>query len=156
MMRRTTGLTATRGLSITKSAMRTPLKIRTAPALAGFLLLSLAACNSQPTNIVSGSQEDDMQNQLAAAKPVELPPSIASTKTYRCKDNSVLTVDFYSDGKSVGIHPKPDTRATVAKADAAGQPMKTADGSYTVSGKSSDASIDVTMPGKDKQSCDSE
>ena len=136
--------------------MRTPLTLRAAPVLAGFLLLlSLAGCNSQPTNI-GADDPDDMKNQLATAKPVELPPSISTTKTYRCKDNSVLTVDFYSDGKSVGIHPKPDTRATVAKADAAGQPMKTADGSYTVSGTASASSIDVTMPGKDKQTCDSE
>ena len=99
---------------------------------------------------------DDMKAQLAAAKPVELPPSIVSTKAFRCKDNSVITLDFYSNGKSVGVHPKPGTRATVAKADAAGQPMKTADGAYTVSGAINDKSVDITMPGKDKQTCDSD
>ncbi len=141
-------------LAISWLTMRTPNKLRTAPAIAGLILLSLAGCNNQPTNI-GADDSDDMKTQLAAAKPVELPPSISSAKTFRCKDNSVMTLDFYSDGKSVGVHPKPGTRATVAKADAAGEPMKTADGAYTVSGAANDKSVDITMPGKEKQSCDS-
>ena len=135
--------------------MRTPSRMRAATALAIMPLLALAACNSKPTAI-HPDDDDDMKTAVANAAPVELPPSIAATKTFRCKDNSVITLDFYSDGKSVGVHPKPDTRATVAKAAAAGQPMTTADGAYTVSGTATAASVDITMPGKDKQACDSE
>ena len=47
-----------------------------------------------------------MQKQLAVAKPVTLPPSIAATKSLRCADNSVVFVDFYSDG-SVLLVPTP-------------------------------------------------
>ncbi|WP_454885024.1 hypothetical protein [Sphingomonas oryzagri] len=136
--------------------MRTPSRTRAFTALALLPFLALAACNSKPTVIQAQDDSDDMKTAVANAAPVELPPSIAATKTFRCKDNSVITLDFYSDGKSVGVHPKPNTRATVAKADAAGQPMKTADGAYTVSGTATAASVDITMPGKDKQACDSE
>ena len=134
--------------------MRTPFRpLRAAPALTGLLFLALAACNSQPENIVVGPQ-DDMKDQLAHAKPVELPPSIAATKTFRCKDNGVVYVDFYSDGKSAGLHTKKDGPPTMLKAPAAGQPM-VADGGYAVTGTATASTISVTLPGKDKQDCDS-
>lgn len=134
--------------------MRTPLTLRAAPVLAGFLLLSLAGCNNQPTNI-GQDDTDDMQNQLAAAKPVALPPSIAATKSLRCADNSVVFVDFYSDGKSAGIHLKKDSPPTIVKADTPGKPM-TADGGYAVDGSQTASSVKVTLPGKPAQSCDTE
>lgn len=136
--------------------MRTPSRTRAFKALALLPFLALAACNSKPTVIQAQDDSDDMKTAVANAAPVTLPPSISSSKTYRCKDDSIVTLDFYSDGKSVGVHPKPDTRAVVAKADAAGQPMVTADGAYTVSGTATATSVDITMPGKGKQACDSE
>ncbi len=134
--------------------MRTPLTLRAAPVLAGFLLLSLSACNNQPTNI-GADDTDDMKNQLATAKPVELPPSIAATKSLRCADNSVVFVDYYSDGKSAGIHLKKDSPPTIVKADAAGKPM-TGDGGYALDGTATGTSAKVTLPGKPEQSCDTE
>lgn len=61
---------------------------------------ALAACNTQPENIVAGEQPDPMAEELAKAAPVELPPSIAASKTYRCKDNSLIYIDWYSDGSA--------------------------------------------------------
>jgi len=134
--------------------MRTSFRpLRTAPVLSGLLFLALAACNSQPENIVVGPQ-DDMKDQLAHAKPVELPPSIQATKTFRCKDNSVAYVDFYSDGKSAGLHLKKDSAPTVLKAPAAGEPM-VADGGYALSGSATASTVSLTLPGKPKQDCDS-
>jgi len=134
--------------------MQTPIRsLRAAPVLSGLLFFALAACNSQPENIVVGPQ-DDMKDQLAHAKPVELPPSISTTKTFRCKDNSVVYVDFYSDGKSVGLHQKKDTLAKILKAPAAGQPM-VADGGYAITGSAATPSLTVTVPGKAAQECDS-
>ena len=60
--------------------------------------LALAACNNE--TIVAGEQPDPMKDELAKAAPVELPPAIAASKTYRCKDNSLLYVDWYSDGSA--------------------------------------------------------
>src|SRR5687768_2013085 len=57
--------------------------------------LALAACNNEPE--VIGERADPMKDQLANAAPVELPPAIAASKTYRCKDNSVVRVDWLSD-----------------------------------------------------------
>ncbi len=43
--------------------------------------LALAAC--EPETIDGNERPDPMADQLANAAPVELPPAIASSKTYR-------------------------------------------------------------------------
>lgn len=132
--------------------MRTPL-LRAAPVVSGLLFLLTAACNSEPQNIVVGPP-DDMKDALAKAKPVELPPSVAASKTFRCKDNSVVYIDFMSDKKTANLRTKKGGTPTHLVAPEAGKPM-VADGGYEVSGGASDASATVTVPGKGKQQCDS-
>ena len=61
---------------------------------------SLAACNSESHTITANQAPDPMAEELANAAPVELPPAIAATNTYRCKDNSLLYIDWYSDGSA--------------------------------------------------------
>ncbi len=56
---------------------------------------ALAGCNQSDGNL---SADDAQANAANAAAPVVLPPSIAASKTYRCRDNSLLYVDWYSDG----------------------------------------------------------
>jgi hypothetical protein len=57
---------------------------------------ALAGCNKQDHTIVAGP---DMGNTSAEANgPVALPPSIQSSKAYRCKDNKLVYVDWMSDG----------------------------------------------------------
>ena len=41
-----------------------------------------------------------MANAVANAGSVTLPPAIAASKTYRCKDNSLVYVDWLSDGSA--------------------------------------------------------
>lgn len=125
---------------------------RPLPLLAGALLLTLGACNSQPENIVVGPP-DDMKEQLANAKPVELPPAMLASKSYRCGDNSVAYVDWYADNKSAGIHKKKGDAPTIVKAPEAGKEM-TADGGYALTGSDKGGSITITVPGKGKQTCD--
>ena len=61
---------------------------------------ALAACNPNPTTVVANEAPDPMAAELANAAPVELPPAIAASKTYRCKDNSLLYVEWLSDGSA--------------------------------------------------------
>ena len=56
---------------------------------------ALAGCNKQDHTIVTGGPPED---NLAANGPVALPPSIASSKSYRCKDNKLVYIDWMSDG----------------------------------------------------------
>jgi hypothetical protein len=67
---------------------RTPLLITLAAAAA------LAGCDKTNHTITGDSPGDN----LAANAPVALPPSIASSKSYRCKDNHLVYIDWMSDG----------------------------------------------------------
>ena len=69
---------------------RTTLLITLAAAAA------LAGCNKEDHTIVAGPPSDDMN--ASANGPVALPPSIESSKAYRCKDNKLVYVDWMSDG----------------------------------------------------------
>ncbi|HUP67233.1 MAG TPA: hypothetical protein VM145_03350 [Sphingomicrobium sp.] len=57
---------------------------------------ALAGCNKSDHTIVAGPDTGD--NATAANEPVALPPSISSSKAYRCKDNNLVYVDWMSDG----------------------------------------------------------
>ena len=71
---------------------RTPLLITLAAAAA------LAGCNSKDHTIVAGGPQVDDAN--VSNEPVALPPSVAASKTYRCKDNSLIYIDWLSDGSA--------------------------------------------------------
>ena len=58
---------------------------------------ALAGCNSEDHTIVGGPGSDESPAN-ADAMAVELPPAIAASKTYRCKDNSLTYIDWLSDG----------------------------------------------------------
>jgi hypothetical protein len=72
---------------------RTPMLIMLVAAAA------LAGCNKENHTIVTGGPAEDDTNTVSNA-PVALPPSIQATKTYRCADNSVVIVDWMSDGSA--------------------------------------------------------
>jgi hypothetical protein len=58
--------------------------------------LLAAGCNKEDHTIV---QQDpaDQGPPVAKLDPSQLPPSIKASKTYRCKDNSLLYIDWMSD-----------------------------------------------------------
>jgi hypothetical protein len=58
---------------------------------------ALAGCNSKDHTIVAGPDEGEGNNVVATA-PAALPPSISSSKSYRCADNKLVYVDWMSDG----------------------------------------------------------
>lgn len=131
--------------------MRISSRPRTAAATAVALLLSLSACDNS-SHTISGDDADDQKEAVAHAKPVELPPSIQASKSYRCKDNSVVFIDWFSGDKQAGVKTKKDGTETMLKADAPGT-EKTAEGGYALTGTAAAPSIDLTLPGKGKQSC---
>ena len=60
---------------------------------------ALAGCNKEDHTIVAGPDVNDPQaNVVANLDNVQLPPSIQASKTYRCKDNSLVYIDWLSDG----------------------------------------------------------
>jgi len=55
---------------------------------------ALAGCNKESHTITGDSPDDN----IAANAPVALPPSITGSKSYRCKDNKLIYIDWMSDG----------------------------------------------------------
>jgi len=70
---------------------RTPFIVTLAVAAA------LAGCNKEDHTIVAGGPVED-NSTVATNGPVALPPSIQSSKAYRCKDNKLVYIDWLSDG----------------------------------------------------------
>jgi hypothetical protein len=76
---------------------RTPLLLALAAAAA------LAGCNKDNSHTIVAGPDSDAGNQAPAdvnLANVQLPPSITASKIYRCKDNSVIYVDWLSDGSA--------------------------------------------------------
>ena len=98
---------------------RTPLLLALVAAAA------LAGCNGEDHNIVVGPGGDD--GSTANVANVELPPSIVASHVYRCRDNSLVYVDWLSNDTA---RIKPD-RNGVGSAVTKGE-----DGTYTAEGQS--------------------
>ena len=112
--------------------------------------LSLAACGQSEPEVIEANP-DPQAEALKNAPQVELPPAIVASRSYRCKDNSLVYIDFMSNNtalvrKAKGAEPP---LATVT-AETAGGEYKSADG-FTVSGNSEQ--ITYTSPKGGSQSC---
>jgi hypothetical protein len=118
--------------------------ILTAAFAAAFLALS--GCSNEPE--IVDTNPDPQAAELAAAAKVELPPAIQASRTYRCKDNSLVYIDFYTNNTALVRKEKGGEAATLT-APAAGQAY-VAEG-YSVSG--SGPQIDYSAPGQSGQSC---
>ena len=77
---------------------RTPLLLALAATAA------LAGCGNKNDHTIVVGPDGIEENNSAAAEEnlanVQLPPSISASKIYRCKDNSVIYVDWLSDGSA--------------------------------------------------------
>ncbi len=118
--------------------------------LAAVALLSLSACQNKVEEVDSRAP-DPMAAELRNATPVEPPPSIADSVTFRCQPgNKLVAVDFFTGDKMITL--KTDVEAPVGKtlkAEEAGQPF-TGEG-YTVTGTPS--SVTVEQPDGDTLTC---
>ena len=123
--------------------------------LTALSVLALAACEQE--TIVAGERPDPMADELANAAPVELPPSIAASKTYRCKDNSLVQIDWLAQDKGAYVHGEGQAQTHLKPAaPVEGQPTSTdltAEGGFVLKGNASDSTVTLTLPGKDAQSC---
>lgn len=124
---------------------------------------ALAACNPNPTTVVANEAPDPMAAELANAAPVELPPAIAASKTYRCKDNSLVKIDWLSGGQSANLRVGDATTAVALHAPApaaeggneiaAAPAAMTAEGGYSLKGEAAGSNVTLTVPGKGAQTC---
>ena len=130
-------------LAFAYAKQRIAMMNRFLPLAAAVIALPLAACNHK-TEEVDNTAPDPMASQLANAPEAQLPPSISSTETFRCKDNSLVYVDFFSGGKQVSLRTKQDGPSTMLTSDEEGGPWTKGDDK--VSGN--EKNITYTLNGK--------
>lgn len=119
---------------------------RTLPIIAVAAAVLLAGCNKENHNIVAGSGPADETANAAANAPVQLPPTIVSSKVYRCADNGLVYVDWLSDNMSANVRTDQNGSPTHLTAPEVGKPM-TAEGGYELSGTTGASSAKITVPG---------
>jgi hypothetical protein len=134
--------------------MKTPLPLITLLAAA-----ALAGCDTSPETI-GGSDVPNVTNEVAN---VQLPPSIVASHKYRCGDNSVLAIDWLSDGttNSARVTPEGGEAVTVtqvaASADPEGDNIVASDpvagGDYTAEGATLSGNPTDTSVTFNGQSC---
>ena len=98
---------------------RNPLLLALAAAAA------LAGCNKDNSHTIVAGPDSDAGNQAPAdvnLANVQLPPSITASKIYRCKDNSVIYVDWLSDNTARVRTSRTEVGTTVPVGE--GQPVK--------------------------------
>ena len=110
---------------------------------------ALAGCDRSDHTINANAPDDPPAN--AAATPVVMPPAIVASKIYRCKDNSVVYIDWLAGDMSADIRTEQGGAATVLTADAAGGALK-AEG-FSLIGLPTAKTVTLTRPGKGEQAC---
>jgi hypothetical protein len=126
--------------------MHKPPRFLAAAALAASF--ALGACNSEPETIVA-NRYDPQADELEKAAPVELPPAIQASRTYRCRDNALVYADFYTNDT---VHVRINERSAegVRLTAEGGTPPYTGDG-WSVSANADQ--ISLTAPGRGTQTC---
>ena len=84
---------------------------------------ALAGCDTSPEVVTGGPVDPRGGEELAnAVANVQLPPSIVASHKYRCGDNSIVSIDWLSDGKvnSARVTPEGASGVNVAQAEAGG------------------------------------
>ena len=112
-------------------------------------LLTLGACNSEPETVTSNTYDPQAEALKKAPPLTEAPPMIKASRTFRCKDNSLVYADFYTND-TVRVRTEKDGAATVLTAAEGGKPPFTAEG-WSLSDNAPQVSL--TAPGKGSQSC---
>ena len=110
-------------------------------------IISLAACNTEP-EVVQINKDDPMADALQNAAPVEPPPMIQASRTYRCRDNSLVYIDFFTNNTAVVRTERGGTPVATVSAEG-GNPPYTGSG-YSVSANAEQ--ISYTSP-RGTQSC---
>ncbi|NIJ24433.1 hypothetical protein [Sphingomonas japonica] len=110
------------------------------------LSTSLAACKPE-TETVTTRAPDPLADEKAKAAPVELPPPVKASVTFRCQPGNVLRyVDFFQGDTQANYRAEQGDTPIRLKAPAAGEPF-TAEG-ITVTGGPNKATIAETGQGE--------
>jgi hypothetical protein len=87
-------------------------------AAASAAFFTLSACGDAPPEVVNSY--DPQAEALANAAPVQLPPAVTVSRTYRCSDNSLAYVDFYNNNTAIFRRTQSGAATNLSQANGAG------------------------------------
>lgn len=119
-------------------------------SFAAVAAFALSACGQQAPEELDTRAPDPLASQLANRAPVELPPPVKASVTFRCKDNSLVYIDFFEGDKLANFRAKQGDAPVRMTAPAAGEAL-TAEGGYKLTG--TPKRVELTQPGKPAQTC---
>lgn len=111
-------------------------------------ILALAACGEP--EVVTVNKYDPQAEALKNATPVAPPPMIQASRTYRCRDNSLVYIDFYTNNTAL-VRTEQGGDPVASLTAEGGNPPYAGQEGYAVSGNGDNVSY--TAPGKGTQSC---
>lgn len=131
-----------------------PRSIRSAAPIAiGLAFLLLSGCKPRE-EVVNARSDDPLAETMNHTTPIELPPALKASATYRCKDNSLVFIDYMTDDITAQIRTKKsDVPVKLKAAEKGDTSFVSADGDTKVDGTGK--VVNVTLPGKGAQSCKS-
>ena len=116
--------------------------------VAGAALLTLSACGEP--EIVTVNRFDAQAEALKNAAPVAPPPMIQATRSYRCRDNSLIYVDFYTNNSAL-VRNELGGDPVASLTAQGGNPPYVGQEGYALSGDGENVSY--TSPGRGTQPC---
>ncbi len=111
---------------------------------------ALAGCD-QSDHTINGNAPYDPQANAVPAAPIEMPPAIVASKIYRCKDNSLVYIDWLAGDASANLRTDKNGSPTRLTADTAGGALM-AEG-YSLIGLPTAKTVTLTRPEKGAQAC---
>lgn len=114
-------------------------------AAAAAALFTLSACGEPET--VTAGPDDPQAEALKKAPPVTNLKMIQASRTYRCKDNSLIYVDFYTNNTAGARIGQDGERVELTAGE---------DGAYTAEGwaiSGNEPQVTATAPGMGTQTC---
>ena len=123
-------------------------RILAAASIAASLFLT-AACNNSEPEIVDPAGPDPQAEALKNAPPVELPPAIQASRTFRCRDNSLVYADFYTNNTVQARQGSRTAQASTLTAEGGNPPFRGEGWSISANAEQ----VTITQPGRGSQSC---
>ena len=116
-----------------------------------FAAAALAGCDQSDHTINGNAPYDPQANAANTADPVAMPPAIVASKIYRCKDNSVVYIDWLAGNLTANFRAKSGDTPTILTAATAGGAL-TAEG-FSLIGLPTAKTVTLTRPGIGEQAC---
>lgn len=96
------------------------------PLLLAIAAAALAGCGNGNTIVAAGPDDDPANRAPATNQPIELPPAIIASRSYRCRDNSLIFVDWLNNDTARIKSSREEVGVSVTKGE---------DGIYTADGQ---------------------